>query len=203
MSWHSAFVAALGCVLCATVLAQGTDGTRQTADVPAPSDSHGLPPGAGEREFDRKREEFADAYPAVLRTNAADLRSSLRLGTALLQNKRYREALEILGPLRARLPDDAVLKNNIAWIYAVCPDPAVRNPGEAVKLAQQAILAAPGDADIWNTLAEAHYAAGEHGMAQRAARIAVALVRETAPARVGEFWETLRRCDRAVEHEKR
>lgn len=144
-------------------------------------------------------EAAADLYRQILKVYPDDLKASFELGTAMLQLKRFKDAIDILVPLLAELPDDPSLKNNIAWIYATSADPALRNPTEAVRLAQQATLAMPNEPDVWNTLAESHYAAAEFDMALRTARIALQLAQEKVPSKAAAFMDTFRRCNRAVE----
>jgi WD40 repeat protein len=67
-------------------------------------------------------------------------------------------------PLTIQLIDPdarAQLLNNQAWVLATHPEPKNRDPGRAVKLAQEAVALAPKDGMIWNTLGAAHYRAGE------------------------------------------
>jgi tetratricopeptide (TPR) repeat protein len=52
------------------------------------------------------------------------------------------------------------LLNNLAWVLATCPEPKVRDPRRAVKLATKAIELEPKNASYWNTLGQAHYRAG-------------------------------------------
>lgn len=192
----------VGCMFqCA--LSRGTNAPTSTAvapDVNSKQASRELLAKASELARDERWDEACTLFRSMLKTEPDDLQATIGLGTCLLQMRRYKEALDILGLLQERLPDDPALKNNIAWICAISPDPAIRNPAKAVRFAQQAILTMPGDADIWNTLAEAHFAAGEYLMAERAARIAVDIVQQIAPGKVSVFRETLRRCSKAIEH---
>jgi len=152
--------------------------------------------------IDKKWEEAIEVYKKVLKADSENDRATFGWGTALIELKRYKEALKILEPLLAKCPDDAALKNNIAWICVSSTDPAVRNVEKATKLARQAILDKPGDQDVWSTLAETHYAAGRYELALRASRIAVQLAQEQSPSRVWAFWDIFRRCSRAVDAEK-
>jgi len=59
-------------------------------------------------------------------------------------------------------PDDAGLLNQVAWLLATAEDPALRDPAKALGYAQRAVAASGGaDANILDTLAEAHFANGE------------------------------------------
>jgi serine/threonine protein kinase/WD40 repeat protein len=61
----------------------------------------------------------------------------------------YRRALEAN-------PDDASACNNLAWIYATGP-PDLRNPKEALRLANNAVRLAPNKYDYLNTLGVVYY----------------------------------------------
>ena len=52
--------------------------------------------------------------------------------------------------------------NNQAWRLATDPDPAKRDPGEAVKLAEQSVAAEPRNSTYLNTLGVARYRAGDY-----------------------------------------
>ena len=126
---------------------------------------------------------------------------AFNLGTALVQANRYEEALEILQPLLEKLPDDYFVKNNVAWIYATSKDPSVRNGEKAVALAREALLLAPGDYHVWNTLSEAYYVSAEYDKALRAAQAALQMA---ADARVNDrekligFSRQVQKCRQAV-----
>ncbi|HEV3339458.1 MAG TPA: tetratricopeptide repeat protein [Pirellulales bacterium] len=66
----------------------------------------------------------------------------------------YAKAIEVA-------PDNAVTHNDLAWLYATCPDLALRDPAQAVALAKKAVELQPTDGTGWNTLGVAHYRAGE------------------------------------------
>jgi hypothetical protein len=51
--------------------------------------------------------------------------------------------------------------NDLAWLLANAPDPAVRDPASAVELASQTAQTNPSCATYWNTLGAAHYRAGD------------------------------------------
>jgi len=71
--------------------------------------------------------------------------------------------------------------NNLAWALATCPDPAVRNPAEAIQLAERARASAPRSPSYLDTLAAAYAAAGRFPDAVAAARQAVALAEAAGP----------------------
>ncbi len=84
---------------------------------------------------------------------------------------RYREALRLS-------PDFAEAHNNLAWLLATASDPGVRDPGEALRLAERAVALTEGkEANYLDTLAAAQAAAGRFGDAAATAERAVALAR--------------------------
>ena len=65
--------------------------------------------------------------------------------------------------------------NNLAWILATTRDPSLRDPAEAVRLAEAAVRGSdPPDANFLDTLATAYAAAGRPEDARRAAAAAAA-----------------------------
>jgi predicted Zn-dependent protease len=82
----------------------------------------------------------------------------------------FATALRLYGALLEKYPDNAGLKNNLAWLHVKAADPALRNLDLALKEAQEAVMAAPHDYNIWNTLGEIYLARGD---ATRAMRLAV------------------------------
>ena len=179
----------------------GPAGTVERTTVSASSEARSLHGKAVELTRAGRWHEAEDIYRQILRASPADLKAEFGLGSVLIHMRRFKEARDVFVRLKAQEPDSPVVNNNLAWIYVTSPEPAVRNIAEGVKLAQQAVIDAPGDAEIWNTLAEAHYAAADYRLAQRAARIAVQVAQEVSPAKAEGFWETLRRCNRAVERD--
>jgi len=57
-------------------------------------------------------------------------------------------------------PQDASTHNHVAWALAVCPDPGLRDPEQAVRSASLAVQLRPKHVGCRNTLGVAHYRAG-------------------------------------------
>jgi serine/threonine protein kinase/tetratricopeptide (TPR) repeat protein len=73
----------------------------------------------------------------------------------------YREqARALLNEVAGAIGDDPTSLNALAWFLAAGPDPAIRDPALAVRLAARGTELAPNDGAIWNTLGVAHYRAG-------------------------------------------
>ena len=128
-------------------------------------------------------------------------RGRFGLSTTLIQTNKYREALAILEAMVKEYPNDYVLKNNIAWVYATARDLSIRNGPRAIQLAQDALLLSPLDCHVWSTLAEAYFISGRYDKALRDAEQALRLGRETnADAKLIEQYQIqVERCRKAAE----
>jgi tetratricopeptide (TPR) repeat protein len=107
----------------------------------------------------------------------------------------YTEAMNLYGKLLEKYPDNAGLKNNVAWLRVKSEDPKIRDLDLALQTAQEALMEASQDYNIWNTLAEIYLARAD---AMRAMRLAV-LARDMA-AVAGEpdlrvYQDLVRRCE--------
>jgi len=127
----------------------------------------------------------------------ANREAAFGLGTAYSKLGRFREALPLLETVLAEVPDNPVVKNNLAWILAMAPDPEIRNPARAVRLAREAVLELRGDYQAWHTLAEAYYAAGRYDRALGAAETTWQLVQLADVAETAPFRALLTRCREA------
>lgn len=98
-------------------------------------------------------------------------------------------------------PNDYVLKNNIAWIYATAHDLSMRNGKRSIELAQEALLLNPTDCHVWSTLAEAYFISGRYDKALNRAEKALEISRETnADAKLVEQYQVqVERCRKAAE----
>jgi Flp pilus assembly protein TadD len=92
------------------------------------------------------------------------------LSAAFIETKRYEEAVPLLEVLNKSVPDNPMVKNNLAWALIHVKGPIPGGAGRAVKLARSALIDVPSDYSIWNTLGEAYYAAGDFEKALRAAQ---------------------------------
>jgi serine/threonine-protein kinase len=74
-------------------------------------------------------------------------------------------------------PESAPARNRLAWFRAMCPDPAFRDPAQAVRHAQEAVALTRASPNrwYWNTLGVAHYRAGDWRAAVDGLRRSVAL----------------------------
>jgi Flp pilus assembly protein TadD len=92
----------------------------------------------------------------MLTKNPNDLDAHGALAFVYMQMKNDAQAVVELKKVLELKPDVPLAQNNLAWIYATSEDRRLRNPSEALRLAQQAVKASaqPNPAFI-DTLAEA------------------------------------------------
>jgi len=148
-----------------------------------------------------KPDVAAGLFAKALQKSPANRRGRFGLGTALIQLDKYKEALSVLEAMVKDSPNDYVLKNNIAWVYATAHDLSVRNGKRAIQLAQESLLLNPLDCHVWSTLAEAYFISGRYDKALRDAEQALRLSRETnADAKlVDQYQQQVERCRKAAE----
>jgi tetratricopeptide (TPR) repeat protein len=120
-------------------------------------------------------QEAIRMFNDVLARDPVNKRARFGLGTAYIQLQQYKNALVVLEPMAREFPEDYVLKNNIAWLYATAKDFSIRNGEKAVQFAQDALLIAPRDFHVWSTLSEGYYISGKYDKALRAAEEALKL----------------------------
>jgi len=113
--------------------------------------------------------EFPDGMEALSRL-ALNIRQRQRLGIILLQKKRYAAGLTVLDPLLVETPDDPVLLNNMAWVYANLPNLSPQRAERAVALARRAMLMLPWNMKVWHTLGATYFVAGDYDSAARIAK---------------------------------
>lgn len=102
------------------------------------------------------------------------------LAGALMMTGRLDEALACFRKALQVEPDSLEALNGAAWILATHPDETVRDPREAVRLAEQASeLTGHQNATVMDTLAAAYAAAGSFDRAVATARKALALASGT------------------------
>jgi Zn-dependent protease with chaperone function len=98
------------------------------------------------------------------------------LGDLRYAAKRYPEAIRAYVQALRLNPEDAQVLNNLAWLYATCEDPALRDPDRALALAQAAARLDP-TAHVLDTLAESYFVSGRLEEAVAVAARALALAR--------------------------
>ena len=88
---------------------------------------------------------------------------------------RYEALMEDFPKVRPYRRQFAFAANNLAWFLVTCPEKAVREPESAVLLGRKAVAIDPNDGNALNTLAVAHFRAGELELAKAAFERSMAL----------------------------
>jgi len=107
-------------------------------------------------------DELVAEFPTEPRYRDRQALSHANLGIVLSQAGQFQEVEDICRRIIAASPTSSVAHNNLAWLLATCPDVRLRDPVNAVKLAQKAVDLAPKDGNSWNTLGVARYRAGSY-----------------------------------------
>lgn len=142
-------------------------------------------------------------YEALAKMDPDNPRIQLQLATAYTEVRQYEKALSIFSRLIRREPDSYVLLNNLAWLYATADDHKIRDGRRAIQYAQEALLRAPEQPNIWNTLSEAYFIMGRYEQAMRAAEHAFYLARMQGAdaATIARFNRQHRKCLEAHQSE--
>jgi tetratricopeptide (TPR) repeat protein len=107
--------------------------------------------------------------------NSAPLHNGL--GNVLLSQGKFKGAISQMKRSLEIEPNNPDAKNDMAWILATCPDSNMRNPSEAIRLAQEACSATNyRKAGKLDTLGAAYASAGRFAEAIETAEKALSLV---------------------------
>jgi tetratricopeptide (TPR) repeat protein len=130
---------------------------------------------ADEGEF----EEADRAYQRALEIDPDNEDILFRQATMYVHMERFTDAVEIFEKLAERFPENPLPHNNLAWCYATSPE--VRNVKKALRHAREALISAPQNPSMWNTLAEAYYVAGDYDKALRSTDYALEILQRINP----------------------
>jgi protein O-mannosyl-transferase len=120
--------------------------------------------------------EAANTAEAVLKIDPNLASVNKVLEVALLSGGHFKKAVVHMKRYLEIEPNDTGTKNNLAWILATSPDPNIRNPSDAIRLAQEACNAVKfKDPTALDTLAAAYASKGRFADAVAAARTAINL----------------------------
>ena len=87
--------------------------------------------------------------------------SYLELARLLCEFGRHAEAAAPYHKALELEEDDPIVNNDLAWFLATSPEPCLRDPAQAVRLATKAVTAKPETANYRNTLGVAFYRKGD------------------------------------------
>jgi tetratricopeptide (TPR) repeat protein len=97
-----------------------------------------------------------------------DIPVAEHLAEELRQKGDLAGALAAIQKAQAFAPADPWINHYLAYLLALCPDPKLRDPQRAVKLARKAVEAAPIPWQYWRALGLAHHFAGDDEAAVKA-----------------------------------
>ena len=106
---------------------------------------------------------------------SADLHTTM--GDLYFERKMYADAVDQYLRAIAISPDHARALNNLAWLYATSEDTTMRQPRQALQLAQRAV-AVDRQAHVLDTLAESYFVNGDVSSALATAKEALALAKK-------------------------
>ncbi len=98
------------------------------------------------------------------------------LGDALARQGKLNDAITCFRQTLRLNPDDVRMLNNLSWYLATAQDVTLRNPQEAVDLAQKATALQPNDGNSWDNLGVALYRAAQWQAAREALETARTLL---------------------------
>lgn len=119
----------------------------------------------------------AEIYAAGLSLAPLNLQARYNLAIALAATDRHEQAISELRKLLQVAPRHPGALNNLAWLLATTDSRELRNPEEAVELAERAVDQVPGNPELLETLARSYSAAGRRADARDAARRALEAAR--------------------------
>jgi tetratricopeptide (TPR) repeat protein len=149
-------------------------------------------PPAARRQLDAALARHKETEQAMARcregitTRPAWAGNYAELSVLFLGQRQYRRATEVLRQGLVHAPNDADLLNNLAWVLATCPDEAIRDGHEAVRLMQRlGDIQGISAVGLLDTAAAAYAEIGEFDQAVQAAQRAIDLApASTRPADV-------------------
>ena len=110
------------------------------------------------------------------------------LAVAYSSEGKFKEAIEQMKRILEIEPNNPDAKNNMAWIFATCSDPNMRNPSEAIRLAQEACIATNyKQAGKLDTLGAAFASAGRFAEAIETMQKALSLVNKNDKYTLEQF----------------
>jgi len=153
--------------------------------------------------FQQRIENFAEVIRLlhrILELSPDEPATMLQLGTTYAQAGEPRKAIETLQALLERDPYHYAVLNNLAYVYATTPDLQVRDGHKAMTLARRALVSAPGDHHVWNTLSESYFIQEEYDKAAAAAEMALRLARAAGlqGSPLNRIGEQLDKCRQAA-----
>lgn len=147
-----------------------------------------------------RRADWSSGVASLRRAAELDPRAAAihhDLATALLQSGDAAQAVVVLRAFVRRDASATGIVNNLAWILATYPKESVRNPREALRLAEQVNASVPGQANFLDTLAAAQAAVGDFASADETVARALEVAEKAGHQEVVAILESRQRVYRA------
>ena len=126
-----------------------------------------------------RTDEAVAHYQKALELNPLDATAHRGLAEVLAGRGQVHEAIIHYKRALTITPQNVAACNNLAWLFATCPDAAVRDGAKAIALAQRAVkLSGHKDPDFLDTLAAAYAEAARFPEALATVREALELARQ-------------------------
>lgn len=139
----------------------------------------------GALEFSRGNIDSAKKYfTEAIDSTPRYAKAHFNLALVLTREGQFQEAAKRYEDCLKYTPDDAEAVSNLAWLYATCPEPAVRKGARALELArdfERLAGGASGGPRVFDILAAALAEDGQFNKAVEAAESAVRLSRSDDP----------------------
>ncbi len=111
-------------------------------------------------QFRDKIDEEIARFERIVESEPGNAHAHNFLGNALGARGRLAEAITQYQIAMKIAPEDAEVQNNLAWLWATCPDAKLRNSARAIELAERVNCRCGGkQASVLDTLAAAYAAA--------------------------------------------
>lgn len=137
-------------------------------------------------------DEAVRNFREALRVEPDDAEAHNNLGLALRMLGKHEEAIRHFRAALLRRSDWPAPMSELAWILATHPDPKVRDPAEALRLAERAAeQTSHRDPAVLDVLAAAYAAAGDWDRATATAGMALTLAAKRSPSMAEEIAERL------------
>ena len=137
-------------------------------------------------------EPAAAEFHEVLRIHPDSSDAHYNLGRILLGTGKTEEAIVHLRAAIVTKPDVPSMLDDLSWILSTSPDDKIRNPKEAIALAEHAAdLTGRRNASVLDTLGAAYAADGHFEQAAQVARQAFDLASDANSDEAGEFLKRL------------
>jgi serine/threonine-protein kinase len=134
----------------------------------------------------RNLDEAIPAIREAIRLAPEFASSRFILGRALRGKREWGAAIDSFREAIRLAPQSAKYHHTLGWLLASCPDPAWRNAGQAVQLAQRCVELDAKSVDGWTTLGVAQYRSGDWNAAVAALKKSEEL--RPAGARINWFF---------------